>query len=272
MDRGRLALAGFLSMFTLLGPGRGGAQETPPCADAKPPTGTLRIAGPQVRVGEQLYTSTAARVEVAALDAAGRPAQWKPVVEGREEAVWPATWSVGGHAVGAVLLDGCGNSGAIAPVPFVVDAKPPAIHWQVGDRQTFSDRLAPDSEPQRRHRRGTRGEGRPAEGSWESNAGIWQVPVPWLPGRGNRAASQVVIASTLPQAFLDAPATVAAVDGSSDSLGDHLLWIAADDDGAGIDRMTLRLRAEGDHSVLEVEAVDLVGNSSRKEIVLRQKR
>jgi len=273
MNRGRIALAGFLSIFPLLGPAGGRAQQTPDCANAKPPTGTLQLAGPQVRVGEKLFAGSGVRVEVAARDAAGRSAQWKPVVDGREAVAWPGVWGGGEHAAGAVLVDGCGKTGAIAPLPFVVDVKPPALHWQVGSRQTFSDRLASDSEPERRHRRFTRGSGKPAEAAWESIAGIWQVPLPWLPARGNRAASPVVIASERPQAFLAAPDTTVAVDGASDSLDDdRLLWITADDDGAGVDRLTLRLRAEGDHSVLEVEATDLVGNASKQEIVLRRKR
>ena len=37
-----------------------------------------------------------------------------------------------------------------------------------------------------------------------------------------------------------------------------------------MDRLTFRTRTEGDRVVLEVEAADLVGNVSKKEIVLRQ--
>jgi hypothetical protein len=53
---------------------------------------------------------------------------------------------------------------------------------------------------------------------------------------------------------------------------DRFLWVAADDAGAGVDHLTFRTRTEKDRVVLEVEAADLVGNVSRKEIVLREGR
>src|SRR4051794_12551798 len=100
MNRRRIALAGFSCIFSLLGLGRGGAQD-PGCANAKAPTGSLQLSGPQVRVGERLFAGSGVRVEVAARDIAGRAAQWKPVVDGREASAWPGVWGVGEHAVGA---------------------------------------------------------------------------------------------------------------------------------------------------------------------------
>jgi hypothetical protein len=46
--------------------------------------------------------------------------------------------------------------------------------------------------------------------------------------------------------------------------------VAAEDSGAGVQKLIFHTRTESDHVVLEVEAWDLVGNVSRKEIVLRQ--
>jgi hypothetical protein len=80
----------------------------------------------------------------------------------------------------------------------------------------------------------------------------------------------VTIRSDHPQAFLAAPETTVSSDGKDDRLDQRILWIAAEDAGAGVDRLVLRSRTEPDRVVLEVEAVDMVGNSSRKEIVLRR--
>jgi hypothetical protein len=254
-------------------PGEGGASCSGP-ADVPPPTGSLRIAGPQVRVGDRLFAGTAARVEVTAVDGAGSPARWTPVVGGKEEAAWPSSWAPGEHTVSAVALDGCGNRGPIAPVAFVVDAAAPAIRWEVGDQKALEDRLAPDPEKERRRLKGRRSGGVPASAAWPSLAGVWQIPVPWVRDQDLTRVAHfpVEIVSDHPQAFFSAPKTALTVESREASLGgERYLWVAADDaEGAGVDRLTFRTRAEKDRVVLEVEAADLVGNVSRREIVLRQ--
>jgi len=238
------------------------------------PTGSLQIGGPQVRVGDRLFTSAAATVQVTAVGPDGSPARSLPVIGGQEAAAWPAAWTAGAHTVGAVVLDGCGHRVPLAPVAFVTDTEPPVIRWQVGDQKALSDRLAPDTESDRRRLRGRRGRGRPAKDAWQTQDGVWQVPVPWVKEKrgGVYAQFPVEIKSDRPQAFLAAPESTAAVDGKNDRLDDHILWIAAEDAGAGVDRLILRDHTEPDRVVLEVEAVDMVGNSSRKEIVLRRQR
>jgi len=110
--------------------------------------------------------------------------------------------------VGAVVLDGCGHRVPLAPVAFVTDTEPPVIRWQVGDQKALSDRLAPDTENDRRRLRGRRGRGRPATDAWQTWAGVWQVPVPWVKEkRGVYAQFPVEIKSDHPQAFLAAPDT-----------------------------------------------------------------
>jgi hypothetical protein len=200
-------------------------------------------------------------------------ASWLPVIGGRQESAWPATWTAGEHTAGAVALDGCGGRATIAPVTFVVDAAPPVIRWEVGDRSSLSDRLAPDSEKDRRRLRNRSGGGRAARDAWASQAGVWQLPVPWDHERDEREIAQfpVTIASDHPQAFFAAPATAIATDGKEAKLGgNRILWVAAEDIGAGVERLTFRTRTEGDRVVLEVEARDLVGNVSTKEITLRK--
>ncbi|MFY9822278.1 MAG: hypothetical protein WAM82_12925, partial [Thermoanaerobaculia bacterium] len=227
---------------------------------------------PQVRVGERLFTSAAAVVQVTAVGPDGAPARSLPVIGGQEAAAWPAAWTAGPHTAGALVVDGCGHRVPLTPVAFVTDTEPPAIHWQVGDQKSLSDRLAPDSENDRRRLRGRRGRGRPATDAWQTWAGVWQVPVPWVKEkRGVYAQFPVEIKSDHPQAFLAAPETTVAADGKDDRLDERILWIAADDAGAGVERLILRDRTETDRVVLEVEAVDMVGNSTKKEIVLRRR-
>ena len=239
-----------------------------------PPTGSLQITGPQVRVGDRLFVGPGVRLKVTAADAAGGSARWTPVLNGHEESAWPASWSAGERTAGATIADGCGHRASLAPVTFVVDTEPPAIRWQVGDPRTFADRLADDTEPKRRHIRGTAVKGRPAADSWESVAGIWQAPLPWVRSRDRdflaRARYLVEIASDHPQAFLAAPGTALSADGTEADLGGRLLWLAAEDGGSGVDRLTFRTRPDGDRVILEVEATDMVGNRARKEIVLRR--
>jgi hypothetical protein len=159
-------------------------------------------------------------------------------------------------------------------VAFVTDTEPPVIRWQVGDQKALSDRLAPDTEGDRRRLRGRRGRGRPARDAWQTQDGVWQLPVPWVKEKrgGVYAQFPVEIKSDRPQAFLAAPESAVAADGKNERLDERILWVEAEDAGAGVDRLVLRSRTEADRVVLEVEAVDMVGNSSRKEIVLRRQR
>jgi hypothetical protein len=236
------------------------------------PSGSLQVTGPQVRVGERLIVPAAARVEVTAVDAAGAPARWIPLIGGREETAWPAAWTAGEQIVEAIALDGCGNRGPLEPVAFVVDTEPPVLHWEAGDRGRHEGRLASDSESDRRRLKGRRSGGKAARDAWASEAGVWQLPLPWVqPKPGVRPAEfPITIASDQPQAFLAAPGSELAVDGKAVTLGGGILRIAAEDAGAGVDRLVLKTRAEGDRVILEVEASDLVGNVSRKEITLER--
>src|SRR5436305_183386 len=224
-------------------------------------------------VADRLFVAPTVKVEVVAEDAGAKAASWRPVIGGRTESAWPASWSPGEHTVAAVAEDGCGGRATTAPLSFVVDAEPPAIRWEVGDRATLEDRLAPDSEQERRRLRGRRSGGKAPLEAWRSRAGVWQVPVPWdvEPGR-EKTLRPVEIVSDHPQAFFAAPGTALAADGKQGTLGENrILWVAAEDAGSGVDRLTVRTRVDGNHVVMEVEARDLVGNVSRKEIELRKR-
>jgi hypothetical protein len=228
--------------------------------------GSLQVGGPQVLVGDKLFVSPAATVTVAGGDAKS----WTPMIGGKEQSAWPSTWPAGEQTAAAVTVDGgCGDRAAIAPISFVVDTQAPAIRWEVGDRENLSDRLAPDSERERLRLRGRRSGGRPAKEAWMSNAGVYRLPLPWVPKDKNVAQFPIEIASQRPQAFFAAPDTISTVDGKDSRIDERVLWIAAEDAGAGVDRVIFRTRSEGDRVILEVEARDLVGNVSRKEISLR---
>ncbi|HEY0553163.1 MAG TPA: LysM peptidoglycan-binding domain-containing protein [Thermoanaerobaculia bacterium] len=236
--------------------------------------GAIQVGGAQVRVGDRLIVSPTATVTVvpASENGAAPVAGWQPMIGGRQESAWPATWTAGEHTAGAVAVDGCGGRATIATVTFVVDAAPPAIRWEVGDRATFSDRLAPDSERDRR-RLPDRHDGKSARYAWPSRAGVWQLPVPWDHDRDEPKIAQlpVTVTSDHPQAFFVAPSTTLEADGKETRLGEkRILWVAAEDAGAGVDRLIFHTRTEQDRVVLEVEAWDLVGNVSKKEITLRQ--
>ncbi|HEX6899551.1 MAG TPA: LysM peptidoglycan-binding domain-containing protein [Thermoanaerobaculia bacterium] len=237
------------------------------------PSGSLQVTGPQVRVGEKLIVAPAARVEVAATDANGAPARWIPVVGGREETAWPAAWTPGEQVAEAIALDGCGNRGAVAPVAFVVDAEPPVLKLEVGDREYHRERLAPDSESDRRRLKGRRNTKHLRE-DWSSNAGVLRVAFPWLKKEKDAQAVErsVTVTSTHPQAFVAVPDTEVSVDGKAvaPNGAGGILWIAVEDAGAGVDQVVLNARTEGERVVLEVEAKDLVGNVSRQEVVFRQ--
>ena len=228
--------------------------------------GALQVGGPQVIVGDRLFVSPAATVSVAGTEATG----WVPVVGGKEQAAWPSPWTAGEQTVAAVTPDGgCGERSALAPVSFVVDADGPRIRWEVGNRQELEDRLAPDSERERLRLRGRRSGGRPASDAWLSDAGVYRLPLPWVPKNEHVAQFPIEIVSDRPQAFFAAPDTISMVDGKESRIDERVLWIAADDAGAGVDRVIFRTRPEGDRVILEVEARDLVGNVSKKEISLR---
>jgi hypothetical protein len=165
-----------------------------------------------------------------------------------------------------------------APIPFTVDTEAPAVRWQLGARQDFEEKgvLAADNEDKRRRRRSAE-PGKPAKGFWPSIAGVWQVPLPWDGEEGRRGPRPVlsteplVIVSDHPQAFLRLRNSRVSVDGKDEPQkeGASVLWVTAEDGGAGVERMTLREEVERDRVVLLVEVVDAVGNTSRKEIVLR---
>jgi hypothetical protein len=226
-------------------------------ADTLPPTGTLALTGPQLRIGETLFAGPGVRLEMAGTDAESGFAGWAPVINGKESAgdhperALPAAWAAGAYTLGAVATDLCGNRGPVAPIAFTVDATPPTLTWEVVPYDTFVGRGGV------RHR----DKARKAPITW-SGGSQW-LPLP--------TGEEVRIASDGPQALFHSAGARFAADGREVILGDgQMLRIRATDDESKVDHLRFRLRpAEGGRSVLEVEAGDSVGNLRKAEWEMR---
>jgi hypothetical protein len=83
----------------------------------------------------------------------------------------------------------------------------------------------------------------------------------------------VEIASDAPRVFLRARRLALSEGGRSvPPVEESLLLIEAQDTGSRIEKMTLRTRATPRGTVIEVEAVDLVGNLARLELLTGQEK
>jgi hypothetical protein len=218
-----------------------------------------------VRIADQLYVPPGVTFEVKAedgdigdIDGSGLSG-WRPVIDGQEAEVeaWTGPWPGGPHTAGATALDLCGNRGPIAPVSFTVDAEPPALAWK-------AEGPPPEQLRSRRGRRLRRGEPGDAPGL------VWAPSEPWgrLRWFGDTTVPQTVeIASDIPTAFLYLDGVRLVVDGKPLPVSaDGLVRLDATDGGSRVEKLTLRTRTSGDGPVLEVEAVDGVGNVGRQEL------
>jgi hypothetical protein len=223
-------------------------------ADAQPPTGTVTLAGPQVRVGETLFAGPGASLAVTTADEGGNPAdtvRWRPLINGKETELAAAAgpWTAGVYTAGAVAVDLCGNRGAIAPVSFTVDTTPPALTWDVVDYDAFA--------------------GRGKKAAKVRNAPLtWSGGVQWLP---LAAGQEVRIDSDGPQAFFHAAGARLVADGREIILGDgQMLRVRAHDGESLVEHLRFLLRpGGGGAAVLEIETGDLVGNARKAAWELR---
>lgn len=240
-------------------------------ADTAAPTGSIRITGTTVRVADQLYVPPGVTFEVEAtdggiggIDGSGLSG-WRPVIDGKEAEVetWTGPWPGGPHTAGATAVDLCGNRGPIAPVSFTVDAEPPALSWK------------PEGPPpeQLRSRRGRRlRRGRPGD----APGLLWAPSEPW--GRlrwderwtsapAGTVQGTVEIASDLPTVFLRLEGVRLISEGKPLSTSDDgLVRLDATDGGSRVETLRVRTRTTAAGPVLEVEAVDGVGNAGRQEL------
>lgn len=217
------------------------------------PAAALRLEGTQIDIAGKLFVPAGVRLAATAADGSAVTGV-KPLMDGREIADWPASWTPGEHTVGAVSVDGCGRRGAVvAPVAFVVDAEPPAFTVEAGTLEAVTDRMV---EPRRESRRVVRERKKakpaPSDLLWSSG---WEDR--WEP-----LGETVEIRSDRPQLFFRAP------EGKrfqgDEGAGGAALFVTAGDEGAGLELVRFRMRDENGGTVLEVEAVDLVGNVGRR--------
>lgn len=233
-------------------------------ADRGAPTGSIRVVGPRIRVGERTFHAPRTRLEIETADEASGVAKWQPRADGRE--VSPADlsgpWADGEHRVSGTVLDRCGNLGEVAPVAFFVDAQPPRILWEVKDAdEVVRERRSFQSLGGRKPR--SRGDERGL--SWipgQPEARLrWHDGWEFAPaGTVNEA---VEIRTDLPQIHLVTDGLgLRGVDGALPLGAGRLLRVAAEDGGSRIVKLTLRTRTTEAGPVLEAEAEDGVGNTS----------
>jgi hypothetical protein len=232
--------------------------------DLDPPAGTFEIAGRRVAVGDRLIVAPDASLKAVVEDAGSGPGAWVPVVDGAEQGA--GRWSAGPRSVGAAVADRCGNRASLAPVALVVDGAPPTLRWQVGTAQEFEERGEPEGWERERPRR--RGRSRREEPASTASPLAWSAGgLGWLPFRAGDDGA-VRLTSEKPQLFLRGDGIALGTgDGATLRLGaGDVLWIQVEDDAAGVESFTVRLRPqEGSPAggTLELEVTDMVGNARR---------
>lgn len=235
--------------------------------DQVPPTGAIHIAGPSVRIGERLVFGPATRLEVAVADDGSGMEGWTPAVDGREAqaASLAGPWPHGDHEAGAVAVDLCGNLGAIQPVKFTVDAEPPAVSWDVAEAARGERGKGRFGMPRRAKAEDLRAPGL----SWPLSAaeGVLRWNPAWATAPAGTVHETLEVRSDLPEAFLRLDGMRLLIpDGTVPPPRDgQVLRLRAEDADSRVERMYLRTRTTADGPVLEVEAVDGVGNSRKVE-------
>jgi hypothetical protein len=203
-------------------------------------TSSIQIMGPSVRIGEKLVLGPDTRLEVDARDGNG-PSMAGP-------------WAHGDHEAGPVD----------PPVRFTVDAEPPAVSWEVAD-EARGERGKARFGPRR-----ARGEDLRKTGlSWPLSAteGILRWNPSWAGAPDGTVHESVEVRSDMPEVFLrlDGVRLQNADNTVPPPREGQVLQLRAEDGGSRVERMVLRTRTTEEGPVLEVEALDGVGNSGKVE-------
>lgn len=204
-------------------------------------TSSIRIVGPSVRIGEKLVFGPGTRLEVDARDGSA------PSLAG--------PWAQGDHEAGPVD----------PPVRFTVDAEPPAVSWEVEDEARGERGKGRWGMPRR-----ARGEDLRAAGlSWPLSApeGILRWNPAWAAAPDGTVHESVEVRSDMPEVFLrlDGVRLLNADDTVPPPREGQVLQLRAVDGGSRVERMVVRTRTTADGPILEVEAMDGVGNSGKVE-------
>jgi hypothetical protein len=255
---------------------------------------SLALGGQPVRVGDVLFVSPAVQLEpqTPAITSDCPVERTIPLVDGAEAAAWPAAWPAGDHTAAVAAVDRCGKRAESAPLAFRVDAAAPTVRWEAADTELFESYGEPlakrrsegdrwdrrrererererEQERQRERERGRRAEDTLA---WSADGRGWIAVGEPLPGQTAEQAGELRIESSRPQIFLRGPGTLATAGGPVDLAEGKVLRVFAEDADSGVARLSIKLRraaagAAGGvgKDVLDVEAVDLVGNPQRLE-------
>jgi hypothetical protein len=228
--------------------------------DHEPPTAKLALSGRQIEVAGRLFAAPGFGVEVTAEDAGCGLLEASPAIDGSPE-------TPGEHRVGGYALDRCGNRFEAPPLTLIVDAEAPTVRTAIVERAVFEQ----DGEP-KATRRSSRRAGAPAGTGlyWSSDGRRW-LPLwrpkasgrPDTPAKGEEKDGDEIV-SGKPRLFLEARGVKLSIDGQTVAPGDgQLLTVTAEDAGAGVERLRFHTATSGPGGapVLELEAVDLVGNS-----------
>jgi hypothetical protein len=223
--------------------------------DHEGPAAKLALSGRQIDVAGRLFTAAGVGLDIKAEDGGCGLLRAAPALDGHPAAA--GSLPPGEHRAGGYALDRCGNRFEMPPLAFTVDAEPPAVRSAVVLRSIFER----DGEPKATRRSGRRARGPDKTGLWWSSDGRRWLPL-WRPGQ----AGGDEIASDRPRLFLTARGVKLSIGGQTVAPGEqHLLAVSAEDAGAGVERLRFRTTDSGPGGapVLEIEAVDLVGNSTK---------
>ncbi len=239
---------------------------TPAVAAGPPPSARIGLVGAQVGVAEVLFGSGATKVEIQDERTSCGVAQRIYRLDGQEvsEAAWSAP-SPGARTADVVITDACGQSTSVGPFAFTLDALAPTLRIQSVDSKIYDNRGEPDEDRRRAPRAW-----KPERGGalvWSADGRRW-LPMSW----GDRATpsdgiwSESTASANHPQAFFAGQGWQLVGDDGAAANDDQLLWITGEDLGSGIAKLIYRTKvAPADSNavaLLEVEARDLVGNSS----------
>lgn len=200
-------------------------------------TSSIRIVGPSVRIGEKLVFGPATRLEVAAEDG-GSPVQSGP---------WPS----GDHQAETLR--------------FTVDAEPPAVSWEVAEAARGERGKGRFGMPRRAGSEDLRSSGL----SWPLSApeGVLRWNPAWAAAPAGTVHETIEVRSDLPEAFLRLSGVrLLGGDGTvPPPRAGQVLRLRAEDGASRVERLVLRTRTAAEGPVLEVEAIDGVGNSGKVE-------
>lgn len=220
------------------------------------PPASVSFVGPQIQAEGRLVVGPGARIEMHLVDRGNGAGQWRPLVDG-QEADLDGPWKPGDHTASLLSAD---QSARTEPLPFFVDTEGPTLRFKTGTLASFTSRSAEIERTKRERGRKDRKRATPADSPLS-----WTSGINWEPFMADEQGLH--IASHRPQVYLRAPggAEVEAEGTSLQISKDQVLWIAAEDDAAGVESLHLRWKQAGGGSVLEIETRDNVGNVRRTE-------